>query len=116
MDIEERQDQLLLMAQICTSALANQANALKKIYIQKNKTNELLDCLIEHHTNTSTFRYLNEQQERECCICLINVPDVCLVHEGDFGHVTCCYPCSLTIDKCPICRNDILNRIKLYYS
>lgn len=55
--------------------------------------------------NTMPFTYLSST---ECSICLENQSDIVFF---PCGHIACCNLCSLQIQKCCICRKNILKRI-----
>ncbi|XP_013192085.1 death-associated inhibitor of apoptosis 1 isoform X2 [Amyelois transitella] len=48
-----------------------------------------------------------------CKICYEEERNVCFV---PCGHVIACAKCALSTDKCPLCRADILNTLRLYFS
>lgn len=46
----------------------------------------------------------------ECSICLDNMSEVIFLN---CGHVCCCVKCSDLVSQCPLCREEIVRRIKL---
>ncbi|XP_053604899.1 baculoviral IAP repeat-containing protein 7-B isoform X2 [Plodia interpunctella] len=48
-----------------------------------------------------------------CKICYEEERNICFV---PCGHVIACAKCALSTDKCPLCRADILNTLRLYFS
>ena len=59
---------------------------------------------------------INKKPNTLCVVCLTNKSNISFVH-GETGHLCCCQECSTNFDcddKCPICRNNIDNIIKIY--
>nr|CAB3263548.1 ZF(RING)-19 zinc finger protein [Phallusia mammillata] len=53
------------------------------------------------------------QIENECVVCLDKQSDCVLLL---CGHVCACYECAQTLNKCPMCRSDIMQKIKIFRS
>lgn len=49
----------------------------------------------------------------ECVICMDQRSDVVLLN---CGHVCCCFNCSSSITSCPMCRNPVVQRIRIFVS
>lgn len=49
----------------------------------------------------------------ECIICLENKRDCLMVH-GDTGHNVTCIGCAQKVTNCPICRQAIDSRVKMF--
>ena len=58
-----------------------------------------------------------EKQDNLCVICHLNPKDSGFYHY-ETVHFSCCYLCALQVmeidGKCPICREDILEVVKVY--
>uniref|UniRef100_A0A8D0BVH6 Leucine rich repeat and sterile alpha motif containing 1 n=1 Tax=Salvator merianae TaxID=96440 RepID=A0A8D0BVH6_SALMN len=54
-----------------------------------------------------------EEQRCECVVCLEQEAQVVFLN---CGHVCCCQGCSEALNTCPLCRKDIVQRIRLFYS
>lgn len=56
-----------------------------------------------------------QTQKRECVICLGTIKTPCVIYPC--GHANFCYECvhKNTIQKCPVCRIDIVESIKVYF-
>ena len=51
-------------------------------------------------------------QEKECCICM---NDTIQIAFDPCGHVSCCVKCAEDLDSCPMCRNHITKKIRLFF-
>ena len=51
--------------------------------------------------------------ERICKICMINESNVVFT---PFGHLLVCKSCASSLSKCPVCRREIIQYIKVYFS
>ena len=51
--------------------------------------------------------------ERTCKICMINESNVVFT---PCGHLLVCKSCASSLSKCPFCRSEILQYIKVYFS
>ncbi|XP_078342856.1 E3 ubiquitin-protein ligase LRSAM1-like isoform X2 [Oculina patagonica] len=49
----------------------------------------------------------------ECVICMDQRSDVVLLN---CGHVCCCFNCSSTLTACPMCRNPVVQRVRIFLS
>ncbi|XP_040081113.1 E3 ubiquitin-protein ligase LRSAM1 isoform X2 [Oryx dammah] len=56
---------------------------------------------------------LLEVQTSECVVCLEREAQVIFLN---CGHVCCCQPCSQPLRTCPLCRQDIAQRLRIYHS
>uniref|UniRef100_A0A8B9WMK5 E3 ubiquitin-protein ligase LRSAM1 n=1 Tax=Bos mutus grunniens TaxID=30521 RepID=A0A8B9WMK5_BOSMU len=56
---------------------------------------------------------LLEVQTSECVVCLEREAQMIFL---DCGHVCCCQPCSQPLRTCPLCRQDITQRLRIYHS
>lgn len=64
--------------------------------------------------NEELKKRLNEEQKiTECCICMENSRNAVLL---PCSHFCCCSECSMNQDMCPICKEEITLRIKVYLS
>ncbi|XP_020656570.3 E3 ubiquitin-protein ligase LRSAM1 isoform X4 [Pogona vitticeps] len=54
-----------------------------------------------------------EEQLYECVVCMELQAQVVFLN---CGHVCCCQTCSDALNTCPLCRKDIVHRIRLYHS
>ncbi|ACI28829.1 agip128 [Agrotis ipsilon multiple nucleopolyhedrovirus] len=48
-----------------------------------------------------------------CKICFENTRNVCFM---PCGHVVCCRNCSMSVDRCPLCRDEFKSIQKLFYA
>ncbi|XP_060069818.1 death-associated inhibitor of apoptosis 2-like [Ylistrum balloti] len=53
------------------------------------------------------------KDERTCKICMDEEVSILFL---PCGHMACCAGCSVSVQDCPICRADIVQRIKAYWS
>ncbi|XP_059747083.1 E3 ubiquitin-protein ligase LRSAM1 isoform X2 [Bos indicus] len=56
---------------------------------------------------------LLEVQTSECVVCLEREAQMIFLN---CGHVCCCQPCSQPLRTCPLCRQDITQRLRIYHS
>lgn len=49
----------------------------------------------------------------ECVVCMDQKSDVVLLN---CGHVCCCFNCSNSLTSCPICRNPVVQRVRIFLS
>ncbi|XP_068821569.1 E3 ubiquitin-protein ligase LRSAM1 isoform X2 [Capricornis sumatraensis] len=56
---------------------------------------------------------LLEVQTSECVVCLEREAQMVFLN---CGHVCCCQPCSQPLRTCPLCRQDIAQRLRIYHS
>ncbi|XP_027412122.1 E3 ubiquitin-protein ligase LRSAM1 isoform X2 [Bos indicus x Bos taurus] len=56
---------------------------------------------------------LLEVQTSECVVCLEREAQMIFLN---CGHVCCCQPCSQPLHTCPLCRQDITQRLRIYHS
>ncbi|XP_042334271.1 E3 ubiquitin-protein ligase LRSAM1 isoform X2 [Sceloporus undulatus] len=54
-----------------------------------------------------------EEQHCECVVCMERQAQVVFLN---CGHVCCCQTCSDALNTCPLCRKDIIHRIRLFHS
>ncbi|KAH0615482.1 hypothetical protein JD844_004780 [Phrynosoma platyrhinos] len=54
-----------------------------------------------------------EEQHCECVVCMERQAQVVFLN---CGHVCCCQTCSDALNTCPLCRKDIVHRIRLFHS
>jgi hypothetical protein len=59
------------------------------------------------------YRNTEKNVEKKCVACFINSMNATNI---SCGHISMCYECLSKCDKCPICRINITNIIKLYVS
>ncbi|XP_055336723.1 baculoviral IAP repeat-containing protein 3-like [Paramacrobiotus metropolitanus] len=55
----------------------------------------------------------NCQLEKECSVCLNKNVSICF---APCGHAICCVECSGKVRECPLCRQVILQKIKLFFA
>lgn len=55
----------------------------------------------------------NRDMTTECVICMDQKSDVVLLN---CGHVCCCFNCSNSLANCPICRNPVVQRVRIFLS
>ena len=73
-----------------------------------NELEENIEKLIK--LNMIKNNHIDQLENRFiCCICNINQSHILL---RPCGHANFCYRCLQNIDTCPICRKDIINKIK----
>jgi len=53
--------------------------------------------------------YGDEDDDKDCCVCLTNEKDVVF---SPCGHYCTCVTCSMKLKKCPICRGNIQQIVK----
>ena len=53
----------------------------------------------------------NQPREMSCGICLNYEKTIAFM---PCGHIYCCVLCSASLNKCPMCRADIIGKIKIY--
>lgn len=53
----------------------------------------------------------NREMTTECVICMDRRSDVVLLN---CGHVCCCFTCSGPLTNCPICRNPVTRRVRVF--
>jgi hypothetical protein len=58
--------------------------------------------------STLTLKIYGDDDHPECCICFM--PDQMVVF-APCGHYCCCLTCSNKVKKCPLCRNEIQQRV-----
>uniref|UniRef100_A0A803SSG2 RING-type domain-containing protein n=1 Tax=Anolis carolinensis TaxID=28377 RepID=A0A803SSG2_ANOCA len=54
-----------------------------------------------------------EEQHCECVVCMEQQAQVIFLN---CGHVCCCQICSDALSTCPLCRQDIVHRIRIFHS
>nr|XP_060613427.1 E3 ubiquitin-protein ligase LRSAM1 isoform X2 [Anolis sagrei ordinatus] len=54
-----------------------------------------------------------EEQHCECVVCMEQQAQVIFLN---CGHVCCCQTCSDALSTCPLCRQDIVHRIRIFHS
>ncbi|XP_069465907.1 E3 ubiquitin-protein ligase LRSAM1 isoform X2 [Ambystoma mexicanum] len=54
-----------------------------------------------------------EERNSECVVCMEHVAQMIFLN---CGHVCCCSNCSEVLRTCPLCRKDIIQRIRIYHS
>ena len=83
--------------------------------IKKNNIEILENYIEEELLNSDYLSKLNiyeDETNNDCCICLDADKDCVFI---PCGHYYCCMNCAKLIDKCPICRNFISNKINKSY-
>lgn len=55
----------------------------------------------------------NRDISSECVICMDRRSDVVLLN---CGHVCCCFTCSSSLTNCPMCRNPVVQRVRIFLS
>ena len=56
----------------------------------------------------------NKLDDGLCKICFEGKKDIGFLHEDMTMHYACCSKCADKVDKCPICRRAIINKIKVF--
>lgn len=74
------------------------------------------DVIFVNEITKPVLKYIEEsnkraRNEKQCTICLDNERDCVYV---PCGHTTTCMSCSKKISECPVCRNVIQNKYKIY--
>lgn len=54
-----------------------------------------------------------EERKSECVVCMEQEAQMIFLN---CGHVCCCSTCSEVLRTCPLCRKDIIQRIRIYHS
>jgi len=82
----------------------------QKWYYSIKKNIKILDNYQQQYEKVilEQIKIYEDKDETECCICLTNDKKVVFV---PCGHYHCCDECSGKVDKCPICRSQISQKI-----
>jgi len=78
------------------------------ISIQKRWRKKCWDKMLKEQVEKA-----RSENETLCCICYARRPESVFM---DCRHLTCCLVCSETVDQCPICRQPISDRVRVYSS
>ena len=91
---------------------------LSRVLLELDGQNQLVSLLQaefrdqEEELGRRAARYEAAQEERNCVICLATPSNVVF---SPCGHLSCCQACA-DIDQCPICRADIQNKMRVFFS
>lgn len=80
------------------------STSLQKEYSDEGSDKDLKSIIKENQTL---------KDERTCKICMDEEVSVVFL---PCGHIACCAGCSVNVKDCPICRADIVQKIKAYWS
>lgn len=73
-------------------------------------------CISTPKTKTNSIQkptapsHIEMYEEKECVVCLDNSPNIILI---PCGHTCLCDVCVDQITECPLCRNEIIQKIKM---
>ncbi|AIZ48674.1 iap-3 [Agrotis segetum nucleopolyhedrovirus B] len=91
-------------------------------FVQKAKGFEFIQqtmtkaCTIKSTTNNNDDDVPTDVKDDDkllCKICYEDTRNVCFM---PCGHVVCCRNCSMSVDRCPLCRDKFKNIQKLFYA
>lgn len=97
------------LAQLGVKSTVRQMAILDEVKLYKERT-RMVETSHEYAAS-APLEMADNESNAECVICM---DQKCALIFLDCGHVCCCDACSATLTLCPLCRAQILRKVKLY--